>query len=87
MQITTKIILDMLTRDSVSVVSQKYIEIEGVEQVVGDNVRCAFSNSKHSREKIKEYLKEHSDCVNAVFAVWTDNPTINDELEKAGDES
>ena len=44
MELKEKITLDMLTKDSVSVLRQKFIEINGTEMQVGGNVRNAYKN-------------------------------------------
>ena len=44
MEVTEKITLDMLTKEGVSVLRQKFININDVEVQVGENVRNAFTN-------------------------------------------
>ena len=61
MEVTEKITLDMLTKEGVSVLRQKFININDVEVQVGENVRNAFTNCE-------EQLSE--DYYNAVMAVW-----------------
>lgn len=68
MEITEKITLDMLTKEGVSVLRQKFININGVEVQVGENIRNAFTNCEDDREILKEQLSE--DYYNAVMAVW-----------------
>ena len=68
MEIKEKITLDMLTKDSVSVLRQKFIEINGTEMQVGENVRNAFTNCEDDRKILKEQLSE--EYYNAVMAVW-----------------
>ena len=79
MDIKTKITLDMLTNDSVSVLRQQYITINGTDIKVGDNVRNAFMNTQVEREQLKEILPE--EYYNAVMAVWGDTPTIAEPAE------
>ena len=74
MEIKEKIALDMLTNDSVSILKQQYITIDGTDIKVGDNVRNAFMNTQAEREQLKEILPE--EYYNAVMAVWSDTPTI-----------
>ena len=81
MEIKEKIILDMLTNDSVSVLKQQYITVDGMDIKVGDNVRNAFMNTQTEREQLKEILPE--EYYNAVMAVWGDNPTIAEPAEVA----
>ena len=68
MELKEKITLDMLTKDSVSVLRQKFVVIDGTEMQVGENVRNAFTNCEDDRKILKEQLSE--DYYNAVMAVW-----------------
>ena len=68
MEIKEKITLDMLTKDSVSVLRQKFINLGGEDVQVGENVRNAFTNCEDDRKILKEQLSE--DYYNAVMAVW-----------------
>ena len=68
MELKEKITLDMLTKDSVSVLRQKFIEINGTEMQVGENVRNAYMNCENDREILKAELSE--EYYNAVMAVW-----------------
>lgn len=86
MELIEKITLDMLTKDSVSVLRQNFVIINGEEMQVGDNVRNVYMNSPLDRESIKKVLsKEYCD---AVFAVWGSTPTIEDPVveEESGAE-
>lgn len=79
MEIKEKITLDMLTSESVSVLRQQYITIDGTDIKVGDNVRNAFINTQTEREQLKEILPE--EFYNAVIAVWGDAATIAEPSE------
>lgn len=68
MEVTEKITLDMLTKEGVSVLRQRVIEIGGTEMQVGGNVRNAYMNCENDREILKAELSE--DYYNAVMAVW-----------------
>jgi hypothetical protein len=68
MEVTEKITLDMLTKDSVSVLRQKFVVIDGTEMQVGGNVRNAYMNCENDREILKAELSE--EYYNAVMAVW-----------------
>lgn len=68
MEVTEKITLDMLTKEGVSVLRQKFININDVEVQVGENVRNTFTNCEDDRKILKEQLSE--DYYNAVMAVW-----------------
>ena len=67
MEVTEKITLDMLTKEGVSVLRQKFIEINGTEMQVGGNVRNAYTNCDEDKIILKEQLSE--DYYNAVMAV------------------
>lgn len=66
--------VDMLTKDSVSILTQKYIDLDGAKTQVGDNHRCSYTNSEHGRQNLLQ--SEPEDVVNAVFAIWGEEPTI-----------
>ena len=68
MEIKERITLDMLTKDSVSVLKQKFIEINGTEMQVGGNVRNAYKNCDEDKSILKEQLSE--EYYNAIMAVW-----------------
>lgn len=73
-----KITLDMLTKDSVSVLRQKFVIINDEEMRIGDNIRNVYMNSPSDRESIKKVLSE--DYYNAVFAVWGPSPIVEDPV-------
>ena len=68
MEITERITLDMLTKEGVSVLRQKFININGEDVQVGGNVRNAYTNCEDDRKILKEQLSE--EYYNAVMAVW-----------------
>ena len=68
MEIKERITLDMLTKEGVSVLRQRVIEIGGTEMQVGGNVRNDFTNCEDDRKILKGQLSE--DYYNAVMAVW-----------------
>ena len=68
MEIKEKITLDMLTKDSVSVLRQKFISLNGTDVQVGENVRNAYMNCEEGRKILREQLSE--EYYNAVIAVW-----------------
>lgn len=79
MEIKEKITLDMLTSDSVSVLKQQYITLDGADIKVGDNVRNAYMNTQSERDRLKNDLPE--EYYNAVIAVWGDTPTVAEPTE------
>ena len=68
MELKEKTMGDMLTKDSVSVLRQKFVVIDGTEMQVGGNVRNAYTNCESDREILKEQLSE--EYYNAIMAVW-----------------
>ena len=68
MELKEKITLDMLTKDSVSVLRQKFINLGGEDVQVGENVRNAYTNCESDREILRKQLSEK--YFNAVIAVW-----------------
>lgn len=74
MEIKEKIILDMLTTDSVSVLKQQYITVDGTDIRVGENVRNAFMNTQTERELLRVKLPD--EFYNAVIAVWGNSPSV-----------
>ena len=79
MDLKEKITLDMLTADSVSVLRQQFLNYNGVEMQVGENIRNAYSNNEDDRALLKNILSE--EYYNAVMAVWGDNPTVDEPIE------
>ena len=76
MEIKEEKTVDLLTHDSVSVLTQKFIEIDGAKTQVGENHRCAYVNSKIGRQYLRE--QESQNVVDSVFAIWGNTPTINE---------
>ena len=70
MEIKEKITLDMLTKDSVSVLRQKFISLNGEDVQVGENIRNAYMNCEEDRKTLKEQLSE--EYYNAIMTVWGD---------------
>lgn len=68
MEIKERITLDMLTKDSVSVLRQKFVVIDGIEMQVGGNVRNAYMNDESGREQLRKVLSD--EYYNAIMAVW-----------------
>ena len=68
MELKEKITLDMLTKDSVSVLRQKFVVIDGTGMQVGENIRNAYANCENDKKILKEQLSE--DYYTAIMAVW-----------------
>lgn len=69
--------VDMLTKDSVSILTQNFIEFDGKKQQVGENHRRAYVNSTTGRAEIQENEPEY--VVNAVMIMWGDEATVEEE--------
>ncbi len=67
MDLKEKITLDMLTKDSVSVLRQQFLTFNGEEMQVGGNIRNAYINDESGREQLKTVLSD--EYYNAVMAV------------------
>ena len=68
MELKEKITLDMLTKDSVSVLRQQFLNFNGEEMQVGGNIRNAYMNAESGIEQLRKVLSD--DYFNAVMAVW-----------------
>ncbi|MBP3546309.1 MAG: hypothetical protein J6K16_04155 [Alphaproteobacteria bacterium] len=66
--------LDELNISSVSVVTRKYIEEDGVKYFVGDIHRRAYVNSESGRADISKDLSEP--YLSAVMNIWGDTPIV-----------
>lgn len=74
-----KITLDMLTQDSVSVKTQRYVVVDGQEYAVGEPHRRAYANSARGRQAVENEVPEPQRS--AIFAVWGDEPTVDDTIQ------
>ena len=79
MELKEKITLDMLTKDSVSVLRQQFLTFNGEEMLVGGNIRNAYMNDESGREQIRKVLSD--EYYNAVMAVWGTEPTVEEPTE------
>lgn len=68
LQTQTKITVDMLTTDSVSILRQEMAQINGVWTQIGENSRCAYLNTEQGRQQLIEQVEEP--YRSAVLAVW-----------------
>lgn len=71
-----KYTLNNLNQDSVSVSKQTFIEYMGQLYPVGQTWNRHYSNSTKGRQQIVAELPQAQ--VNAVMAVWGDEPTVDD---------
>lgn len=75
--------VDRLTADSVSILTQKFLILDGVKTQVGDNHRCSYSNSVQGRQDLQ--AAEPDEVVNAVLAIWGDEATVEDYAAESFD--
>lgn len=76
MEIEERKTVDMLTKDSVSILTQKFVEIDGMTSQVGENHRIAYSNSEKGRSLLT--TEQPETVVNAVMSIWGDEPTVTE---------
>ena len=68
--------IDMLTKNSVSVKTQNYTTIDGIDYDIGMPHRKAYINSIKGRSELMAELPEP--YLSGVLAVWGDEPTVED---------
>lgn len=78
MDIIEKKTVDMLTTDSVSILTQKFIDVDGKQEQVGSNHRCSYVNSENGRQNLQD--NEPEEVVTAVMAIWGDSPTVEEQV-------
>lgn len=66
MEIKVKKTVDMLTTKTVSILTQKFIELDGIDTQVGGDHRCAYANSETGRKDLQK--QEPQNVVDSVFA-------------------
>ena len=85
MDIVTKATVDMLTNTSVSILTQKFVKVDGKETQLGKNHRKAYLNTEAGRKALISEQEEAT--VQAVFAIWGDAPTVSISNEEQETES
>ena len=65
-----------LTKDSVSILKQNFIEFNGEQTRVGDNFRTSYVNSTRGRQSLVN--EQSAQDAAAVLAKWGDTPTIKE---------
>lgn len=84
MEINEEKTVDMLSTESVSILTRKVLIDGEVKSQVGENHRRTYLNSVSGRE---ELLKEQTEnVVNAVFAVWGSEPVVEEPIIEEEDE-
>lgn len=85
MDVIQKATVDMLTNTSVSILTQKFVKIDGKETQLGKNHRKAYVNTEAGRQALMSEQEEAT--VQAVFAIWGDAPTVSISNEEQETES
>jgi len=80
--VQTKLIIDLLTPERVSVLTKQYLTQDGIEYEIGLPHRSSWQNTAQGRELIAAELAEP--YLSAVMAVWGDAPTVTEEGEDMG---
>ena len=75
-EIKTVTTVTNLTKDSVSILKQNFIEFNGKRTRVGDNFRTSYVNSTRGRQSLVN--EQSAQDAAAVLAKWGDTPTIKE---------
>ena len=75
-EIKTVTTVTNLTKDSVSILKQNFIEFNGEQTRVGDNFRTSYVNSTRGRQSLVN--EQSAQDAAAVLAKWGDTPTIKE---------
>lgn len=78
--IIKKISISNLNEKHVSVLTQKFIDIDGTLMQIGSNIRTGYSNSNLDRERLKNEQPEN--IYNSIIAIWGDRPLYIINLEE-----
>ena len=78
MDIKTRVYLDMLTENSVTVKTQRYTVMDGEEVTVGEIHARAYANSERGRAELAEDVPEP--YLSAVLSVWGDESKVKEEM-------
>lgn len=76
MDIIEKKTIDHLTTEGVSILTQKFTTVDGIETQVGENHRCAYSNSASGRNFLT--ANEPAEVVETILTVWGSEPTVEE---------
>lgn len=76
MDLITKILLQTLTPDSVTIVKRQYTLIDDKEVQVGVDVRNTYMNTNTEREYLQQTLP--NDYYTAIILIWGGSSTIEE---------
>ena len=69
-EIYEKITIDRLTKESVSIVKNSFIMLNGIETKVGDTWRRAYENNPEQRADMANLLGENSIEYSVITQLW-----------------
>ena len=67
---TNKFTIDRLTKDSVSIIKQTFIDLNGIETQVGENWRRSFVNIDTDRAEMSDLLGIDSIEYSVIIQLW-----------------
>lgn len=76
MDVQEKISVTYLTTDSVSMLKQQYVDIDGELTQIDEDWRRSYTNSPLGREDLQAEISEP--YLSSVLAIWGDAPTVED---------
>lgn len=76
--IEEKLTIDMLTENSVSILTQKFYVENGISTQLGQNHRKAYSNTESGRLELAELPQNVQD---SILAMWGESPTVIENTE------
>lgn len=65
-----KFTIDRLTKDSVSIIKQTFIDLNGIETQVGENWRRSFVNIDTDRAEMSDLLGVDSIEYSVIIQLW-----------------
>lgn len=71
-----EITLDMLTENTVSVLTRTYADVNGIKTQIGSNTRKAYGNSAYGRNMLASEVPEP--FLSTVLTLWGPEPTLMD---------
>lgn len=76
MDISEKKTIDHLTTEGVSILTQRFTIVDGIKTQVGENHRCAYSNSASGRDRL--IATEPVEVAETILTVWGSEPTVEE---------
>ena len=68
MEIYEKKTVDMLNQDSVSILTEKFIDVDGETNKIGMKHRITYYNNEKDRARLSK--EQPQNVVDAVMAIW-----------------